>query len=59
VATNDKIYPGNVDRYRELRAAREEAQAKGEQTDPALVLAEELAGIAYIADGIRYSLRKN
>jgi hypothetical protein len=59
VASNDKIYPGSIDRYRELRAAREEAQASNQPVDPAMVLAEELAGLAYIGDGIRYSLRKN
>lgn len=58
MASNDKIYPGSVDRYRELRAQREEAQSQGQQVDPALIVAEELAGLAYIADGIRYSLRK-
>jgi hypothetical protein len=72
MATNDnsKIYPGSVDRYRELRAAREQTQASFGQLEgslsgeaqsvlTALSVAEELAGLAYILDGIRYSARSN
>jgi len=52
-----KIFPGGIDRYRELQ----EAASKVDPADPqfaGLVVAAELAGLAYIADGIRYSLRK-
>lgn len=66
MATNDeaKIYPGSIDRYRELRRLREqfeEGGSEGGERHPlfaAAVIAEELAGLAYILDGIRYSARK-
>ncbi len=70
MATNDntKIYPGSVERYRELRQQREQQQAQSAQLEgqvdgetqnrlTALSVAEELAGLAYILDGIRYSAR--
>lgn len=71
MASNDdqKIYPGNLERYRDLRKLREEAEVgvsgdEGIQPTPpqeyaALCIAEELAGLSYILDGIRYSARKN
>jgi len=66
MASNDetKVYPGSIDRYRELRQAREAlTPAEGEVGGAdlhlltAAVIAEELAGLAYILDGIRYSAR--
>jgi len=57
-----KLYPGSIDRYRELRAQREAAQASTDVPDGTavltLTLCEELAGLAYLLDGIRYSLRQ-
>lgn len=70
MADNDKIFPGGIEQYRDLRATREQFQARlnldesgnFHSTDlevlSKLVIAEQLAGLAYIADGIRYSLRK-
>lgn len=65
-----KIYPGNLDRYRTLRARREQVEAAAAEAGStggtsasseiaALSIAEELAGLAYILDGIRYAARKN
>jgi len=61
-----KVYPGNLDRYTELREAREQLQSSTGPEDVAnlnlllaATIAEELAGLAYILDGIRYSARKN
>jgi len=54
----EKVYPGNIGRYNELRAAREAL----DPSDPnffAAVVCEELAGLAYILDGIRYSARQS
>lgn len=70
MASNDetKIYPGSVERYRELRKLRESlgSHQDGESAELhsvdtpayfAAVVAEEMAGLAYILDGIRYSAR--
>ena len=54
-----KVYPGNLSRYSELRKAREEAERQGMSVAGEYVLAEELAGLAYILDGIRYAARQN
>lgn len=61
--TETKIFPGHIDRYRDLRKLREEQEQKTSGTDDqseyaALCIAEELAGLSYILDGIRYSTRK-
>lgn len=60
-----KIYPGNIDRYKTLRGQRETLGASLDFDDPAqaqvfvgLVIAEELAGLSYILDGIRYNSRQ-
>jgi len=68
MADNDKVFPGNIDRYRSLRDARDKFAEQHQQdgaVDPnvfqayvLLNVAEELAGLAYILDGIRYSTRK-
>ena len=60
-----KVYPGSIERYRELRKQREFIAKNAESEDApgdsqayfAAVLAEEIAGLAYILDGIRYSAR--
>lgn len=62
-----KLYPGSIDRYRALRTLRastpvyesDEAKEQGETNSNyvLLTIAEELAGLAYILDGIRYSAR--
>jgi len=57
-----KIYPGSVDRYRFLREKRQQAETDPKGNDnlvAALSIAEELAGLAYILDGIRYAARKS
>lgn len=56
-----KIYPGSVERYRALREARLEAETKDETPELTVArqIAEELAGLAYILDGIRYAARKS
>jgi hypothetical protein len=65
VASNDdnKIYPGNIDEYRRLRTKREEMESDAKGADQALILAaviaEQLAGLSYILDGIRYSARRS
>lgn len=59
---NKKVYPGGLDRYVELRTKRIEAEHAETQLDPnyliALTVAEELAGLNYLIDGIRYSARR-
>jgi hypothetical protein len=55
--TEEKVYPGSLERYRTLRAMREIQEQQGE-VDPSLMVCEELAGLAYLLDGIRYSVRK-
>ncbi len=61
-----KIYPGSIERYRELRKLREFLGQDGEGNDGkgsdsqaylAATIAEEMAGLSYILDGIRYSAR--
>lgn len=66
-----KIYPGSLDRYRDLRKLREEIESvpdaggrpgsRGENQQAYLLasIAEEFAGLAYILDGIRYAARKS
>ena len=61
MATPDdtKVYPGSIDRYRELRKLREHLAAQSENPDNptdsqaylAATVAEEMAGLAYILDG--------
>lgn len=60
-----KVYPGNLDRYNQLRELRLAAESSDTEDGPtmteqlvALSIAEELAGLAYILDGIRYAARK-
>jgi len=56
---DEKVYPGSLSRYQTLRALREETEESLPMNERvALVIAEELAGLAYILDGIRYSARK-
>jgi hypothetical protein len=53
-----KVYPGNIARYNELR----EMRTSLDPSDPnyfAAVLCEELSGLSYILDGIRYSARQS
>jgi hypothetical protein len=53
----EKVYPGNLARYVELRETRNTL----DPSDPnffAACVAEELAGLSYILDGIRYSARQ-
>ena len=56
----EKQYPGSLTRYRHLRKTRENAEktAMGPSELAALTIAEELAGLAYLLDGIRYSARQ-
>jgi hypothetical protein len=56
--SEEKVYPGNLARYVEMR----EVRSSMDVSDPnffAAVIAEELTGLAYILDGIRYSARQN
>jgi len=52
-----KVYPGNLERWKSLRAAAE-AQPENSFEKHAANVAAELAGLAYILDGIRYAARK-
>jgi len=56
-------YPGKLARYHDLKVQREKAEtvADGAPTQEVMFLsiAEELAGLAYILDGIRYSTRRS
>jgi hypothetical protein len=54
---NKPVYPGSLERYRTIRKAREILEEEG-TLDPLTLIAEELAGLAYLLDGIRYSTRK-
>jgi hypothetical protein len=61
--SEDKIYPGSIEHYRMLREVRERTAPAAEGDTPtelflAAVIAENLAGLAYILDGIRYSARR-
>lgn len=60
-ASDDKVYPGSIDSFRELRQLREglAEPTTGEEMRDLLAahIAENLAGLAYILDGIRYSAR--
>lgn len=61
---DDKIYPGSIDHYRMLREVRERLTPAAEGDVPtelflAAVIAENLAGLSYILDGIRYSARRS
>lgn len=53
----EKVYPGNIGRYLALREARESLM-QGDPNFFAACIAEELAGLAYILDGVRYSARQ-
>lgn len=64
----DKNYPGQLERYRDLKAARLdyiESFRDSLDTSPnkeliaAMSIAEELAGLCYVLDGIRYAARKS
>jgi hypothetical protein len=66
LANDDKKYPGGISAYTRLREQREnltEAHEKGALDAPdvatlaILSVAEELAGLSYILDGIRYQTR--
>jgi hypothetical protein len=50
------LYPGRLAQYHELRELREKTSPSDPSYNGACI-AEQLAGLAYIADGIRYSLR--
>src|SRR4051794_29822197 len=52
-AKEEKVYPGSLERYRTLRSMREVQEQQGE-VDPSLMVCEELAGLAYLIDGIRF-----
>jgi hypothetical protein len=58
---NDKIYPGSIEHYRSIRAQREALEASEDQTERERAVfvgvLEEMAGLSYILDGIRFSLR--
>lgn len=58
MASNDdkKVYPGQLARYTELRELRAAAE-KNSPEELYLTIAEELAGLSYIMDGIRYNTR--
>jgi len=61
-----KKYPGQLEEYHNLRALREQAQSDAgdapsieqAQLIATLANAEQLAGLSYIADGIRYNTRR-
>lgn len=65
MADDTKNYPGGLSAYTRLREMREAAQGDYEKgtitgdlpTVAALAIAEELAGLSYILDGIRYQTR--
>jgi len=59
-----KVYPGGLDRWKFLREAEQNVSNDAEVGENAPIVAAlyavaaELAGMNYIADGIRYALRK-
>ncbi len=62
MASNDpnrpeKVYPGNLSAFEELRTTTAGLDPEKEQLVATMIVATQLAGIAYILDGIRYSLR--
>jgi hypothetical protein len=61
--SEEKVYPGNLARYVELRNRRLVLEDTGlgagsAEGYAAACIAEELAGLSYILDGIRYSARQ-
>lgn len=57
-----KVYPGNLDDFTKQREARIKAESQDNPPTPAaevamLVIAEQLTGLNYILDGIRYAMR--
>lgn len=69
IQQEQRVYPGSLQRYRDLRFAREAfiAQNTHEElgmspdalsTLVGLSVVEELAGLAYLLDSIRYSARQ-
>jgi hypothetical protein len=55
--TETVVYPGRLTRYHALMAQRKEAEAENAPDLVGFVIAEEIAGLAYILDGIRYAAR--
>jgi hypothetical protein len=56
-AQDEKVnYPGRLDQYHALRDLREGTQVN-DVNFAGLAVAEQLAGLAYILDGIRYYQR--
>ena len=56
-----KEYPGQLDEYARLREEREAMTVTDDTSaiiKSCLEVAEQLAGLSYIADGIRYNTRK-
>jgi hypothetical protein len=54
----EKVYPGGIDRYNEVRAKRLAIQDQDSEFAVQVAILEELVGLNYILDGIRYSVRK-
>jgi len=60
-AEETKVYPGSIERYRFLREKRQAAETDPKGNDTlvaALSIAEEIAGLTYVLDGIRYAARQ-
>jgi CRISPR/Cas system-associated protein endoribonuclease Cas2 len=66
LANDEKKYPGGISAYTRLREQREQMQDAHEKgaldapdlgTVALLSVAEELAGLSYLLDGIRYQTR--
>jgi hypothetical protein len=58
-ADEKKEYPGGIERWKNLREAAAEAKNSNPDHSVVLEVAAELAGLAYILDGIRYNARKS
>jgi len=53
---DNTVFPGGKDRYRSLLTAAQNNE--DEALQPLLDVAAEIAGLSYILDGIRYSMRQ-
>jgi len=52
-------WPGKIDDYRSLRTAAKNAANNNDPAAVGLAVAAQLAGLAYILDGIRFTARQN
>ena len=55
--TENVVYPGRLGEYHRLRSVAETSEFENEGNQLAAEIAAQLAGLAYILDGIRFAAR--